>query len=217
MKPVDPLLSRRPHRPPPALTLWDEVRLPYARVHEICGRARRTLALWLAREVRGEVFWLSLPHAGAGGMGGAYGVNPDGMSEMVEPGRVTFITPGSVADLLWCMEEVLRAGCVPLVVAEMPEPPGMTPVRRLHLAAERGAGGGLCQPLGLLLTPGEGGAAGIETRWSLAPAHAPARRLWRLERLRARMLPPKGWWSDGAGLEGGAGQSPALQSVGAEG
>ncbi|MFW2541094.1 ImuA family protein [Primorskyibacter sp. 2E107] len=214
MRPVDPLLARRPHRPPPALTFWDEVRLPYARVHEVCGRARRTMALWIARQMTGGVFWIAPQRSGAGGMGGANGLNPDGVAPLIDPGRITFVDPRSVTDLLWCVEEVLRSGAVPLVVAELPEPPAMTPVRRLHLAAETGAGAGVCQPLGLLLTPDRGGAAGIETRWSLDPAHPPGRDLWRLERLRARMLPPKGWWCDGAGLQAeGAGQSPALQAV----
>ncbi|WP_425098049.1 ImuA family protein [Tropicibacter sp. S64] len=214
MRPADPLLSRRPHRPPEALTLWEEVRLPMARVHELCGRARRTLALWLAGQMTGDVFWIAPERGRAVDMGGANGLNPDGMVRWVQPGRVVFVSPRNTADLMWCMEEVLRSGAVPLVVLDLAEPPAMTPVRRLHLAAETGAAVGLCQPLGLLLTPGSGGAAGIETRWSLDPAHRAGRDLWRLERLRARMLPPQGWWSDGRGLRAeGAGQSPALRDV----
>ncbi|WGW04880.1 ImuA family protein [Tropicibacter oceani] len=208
---ADPLLRRRPHRPPPALSLWDEVQLPYARVHEICGRARRTLALQIAAQAGNEVFWIAPPRGGAG-------LNPDGMVPLIAPGRVTFLTPRNATDLLWCMEEVLRAGCVSTVIAELPEPPPMTPVRRLHLAAETGAGLGMRQPLGLILTPGRGGAAGIETRWSLEPAHQPGRDVWRLERMRARMLPPKVWMLENGRLgpvaKGQTGPSPAMQAVG---
>jgi protein ImuA len=107
------------------------------------------------------------------------------------------------------MEEALRAGVVPLVVAELPEAPALTPVRRLNLAAEAGAErarhGGLEAPLGLLLTPGDGGAAGAESRWHMAPlpsapaAAAGGPRHWRLERRRARMAPPAGWTMTEAG------------------
>jgi protein ImuA len=66
-------------------------------------------------------------------------------------------------------------------------------VRRLHLAAQSGAELGKCRPLGLLLTPGDGGAAGVETRYRMDPAHTPDSPRWRLDRLRARMAPPKSW------------------------
>jgi protein ImuA len=46
----------------------------------------------------------------------------------------------------------------------------------------------------LLLTPGEGGAPGVETRWHLAPRPGWARGggpRWRLTRLRSRMAPER--------------------------
>jgi len=120
-------------------------------------------------------------------------LNPDGMASLMSPGRVVFLTPGSDQDALWVLEETLRTGQVPLIVADLPEPPGLTAVRRLHLAARAGQAHGPTAPLGLLLTPGEGGAPGIETRWQMEPAHEEDGPQWQITRLRARMAPPRTW------------------------
>jgi protein ImuA len=180
-----PLLRRAPERARPQLDLHPEIALPLARVHEACGIARRTFALWLASQTRGVVLWISAAWE-------ADQLNPDGMRDFIDPARVLFVRVARAEDLLWSCEEALRAGVVPLVVADLPSPPALTPIRRMHLAAETGAGLG-APPLGLLLTPGDGGAQGIETRWHMAPAHDGIRRLWQLERRRARTLPPRGW------------------------
>jgi Uncharacterized conserved protein len=164
--------------------------LALARVHEFCGPARRSLALMAAaRVLAGQarpLVWIS-PSWGMDPL------NPDGIREFLPPQHMLFLTARRPEDLLWSMEEALRAGVVPVVVADLPAPPAMTPVRRLHLAAETGSAEGTCAPLGLLLCPGEGGAPGVESRWHMAPCHGPGIRQWRLERRRARMAPPKGW------------------------
>jgi len=163
-----------------------DLALPLARVHEFCGHARRTLAMMLAARMTGPVFWIA--------PGWAPGrLNPDGMLRFVDPARFTFLTPRRPEDLLWCMEEVLRTGAVPLVVADLPAPPALTPVRRLHLAAETGAAEGTQRPLGLLLCPGTGGAQGVESRWHMAGAHRIDELGWTLTRQRARTEPPKAW------------------------
>ncbi|WP_261397235.1 hypothetical protein [Leisingera aquaemixtae] len=197
------LLTRRSHKPRPALPLMEGIALEQARVHEACGPARHSFALWLAAAAQaaapGSVLWLSAAQGGPR-------LNPGGMAEFASPARFLFVQAARTEDLLWSMEEALRSGAAPLVVAELAEPPAMTPVRRLHLAAEAGGRFGPA-PLGLLLTPGTGGAQGIESRWHLAPAHAPrpggspppARDrpgfpgCWTLQRLRARTLPPRSW------------------------
>lgn len=180
------LLTRRAHTPRPALTLWREVALPLARAHEICGPARAFMATLVAGALEGPVFWIAPawePDA----------LNPEGMVGLAEPERFHFVSARRAEDVLWALEEVLRSGAVPLAVAELPGLPGMTAVRRLHLAAETGAAEGACAPLGLLLTPGHGGAPGIETRWHMAQAHEPGQPGWRLTRARARTAPPKTW------------------------
>jgi protein ImuA len=150
------------------------------RVHEICGSARWTLALIVAAACQGEVIWITPAWA-------TDRLNGDGVTGLIRPGRLVFVTPRQAEDLLWCAEEALRSGAVPLVVADMPGPPELTPIRRLHLAAEAGAERG-ASPLGIVLTP-EGAAAGVESRWAFAQAEHG----WRLERLRTRIAPPKTW------------------------
>ena len=77
--------------------------------------------------------------------------------------------------------------------ADIPGLPGLTPVRRLHLAAETGGDEGQHLPTGLILTPGNGGAQGVESRWHLTPAYSPERESWTLKRLRARTDPVGEW------------------------
>ena len=174
-------------------TLLGDLTLAPGRVHEFCGPARRSLALTLARgvarRVAGPVFWIAprwTPDR----------LNPEGVLSFIDPGRLVFVTPRRAEDLLWSMEEVLRAGVIPLVVADLPAPPALTPVRRLQLAAESGAAEGRLVPMGLLLTPGRGGAAGAESRWEMTPRHTGTTRAdmaWELHRRRARTAPEAAW------------------------
>jgi protein ImuA len=203
-------LTRQSHRHDrPGLPLLGRFRLAGARAHEFCGPARRRLALWLAAETAGTVLWIRPAwHPDRLHMAGVRGE--------IDPARLITVEPDRPEDILWTMEEALRAGLLPLVVAELPEPPGLTPVRRLHLAAEAGAEARGTSPLALLLTPGEGGAAGVETRWSLTPAHGADDTRWTLARLRGRDAPP-GEWGVTRGADGRprlvAEQTPAIPPV----
>lgn len=192
------LLNRSTHRRSgvPPVTAIDGVSFERGRAHEICGAGRRTLAMAVAQAMVGDVLWIR-PSWMPGRL------NPDGFMRFVDPGRIISVTVKRPEDLLWCTEEALRAGVMPLTVADLPGPPGLTAVRRLHLAAETGAEMTGKPPLGLLLTPDRGGAPGVESRWLMSPAHEnPKEEAWVLDRVRARTEPEKRFYIKGmkAGL-----------------
>lgn len=166
--------------------------LARARVHEICGPSRVAFALMILGLSEGPVIWAApswLPER-------PYSC---GIRDYLHPGRLVFVQCRRAEDIQWAAEETLRSGTAPLVVAEFPEPPGLTPVRRLHLAAETALSTGQPAPLGLILTAGDGGAQGVESRWRAAPLPAPSGLLdeagiaLRIDLLRARQARPQGW------------------------
>jgi protein ImuA len=170
------------------LVLASGVALARARAHEVAGPARVAFALGVAARLAGPVLWLQPSWSSERLMG-------DGIRDLLDPGRLVFGRARTPQELLWAAEEALRTGLVPLVVVELPAPPALTPVRRLHLAAEAGADQAEA-PLALLLTPGDGGAPGVETRWHITPTPGWARDgapRWRLTRSRARMAPEQSW------------------------
>ena len=180
------LTPDRAHKARPEIPLFRDVTLSMGRVHEFCGPARRTLAAIVASRLDGPVFWIRPSW------------HPDALylpalARFFNPGRLTLLSPNRVDEFLWTMETALREGCVPLVVGDFHAPVELTPVRRLHLAAESAMEDRMRNVIGILLSPGNGGSPGVETRWHLAGRHnGPARR-WHLERRRARMEPPRAW------------------------
>lgn len=194
----------------------DSFTLTQGRMHEICGPARRVMAAWVIAALQARmgrdapVLWLRPRWQGGT-------ICPHGLARIADPRAVVTVRCPREDDLLWCMEEALRTGAAPLIIAELPRPPALTPVRRLHLAAEVGAAkmgadgakadrGGGCAPTGLILSAGDGGAAGVESRWFAAPLWRGGASAWRLERRRARMAPPAGWVLVDGGRAGSHGQ-----------
>ncbi|MDG2406763.1 MAG: hypothetical protein P8M25_18055 [Paracoccaceae bacterium] len=177
-----PALHRKLHRPTPQVTVLEGVALQQARVHECNGRSRVVFAMMVATKMTGPVFWIAPKWL-------RETLNPDGMRAFIKPQNFTFITPTRSKDILWVMEETLRSGAVPLVVAQISSLPSLTAVRRLHLAAEHSA----TAPLALLLTANDGGAPGVESCWRMQPNHRLTSQCWTLSRTRARTAPAKHW------------------------
>ncbi len=182
----------------PEQTLPGDIRpgLLRARVHEVCGPARVALALMILQLGDGPVIWVMpswLPER----------PYTCGMRDFLHPGRLIFARARRPEDIQWAGEEALRSGAAPVVVMEMLTPPGLTPVRRLHLAAETGREAAhhaaRPAPLGLILSPGEGGAQGVESRWHMQAAPSPSGLLdgggvrWHISRRRARTAPMADW------------------------
>lgn len=178
--------------------LEETLELAEGRAHELCGPARRVLAAWVAAW-GAPVLWLRLRH------------NPDrlypqGLAEWAAPGGLIVAEAARASELLSSAEDGLRSGACALVVADLAEPVAMTPLRRLHLAAEEGLARRRTRHPGsslraLVLTPGDGGTPGVETRWHMAPCPEhdtpvtdPVGTAWQLTRLRARMAPPARWY-----------------------
>ncbi|MGL4413065.1 ImuA family protein [Roseinatronobacter monicus] len=171
------------------------LKLHPGRTHELCGPARQLLAVWIMAQQppSAPVIWIRPDWK-------ADRVNPQALCDWASPEGLIVVESPREADSLACAEEALRSGAVALVVMELASPLALTPLRRLHLAAEAGLDRRRIQArdstvLGLVLTPENGGTAGVESRWHLAshPSAASAPPAWTLQRLRARMKPPAAW------------------------
>ena len=129
----------------------DALALASARVHEAQGRARRAFALFQAARVPGVLVWILPAHIPELPFLGAL---PSGVNV-----RLHLFRPTGETDLLWAVEETLRAPAVGLVIAEPQQSLSLTAGRRLQLAAEAG------QTRGLMLIRNEAGSNAAETRW----------------------------------------------------
>ncbi|MDQ1848593.1 hypothetical protein Q9299_09875 [Gemmobacter fulvus] len=140
---------------PPEPPATDPFTLCPARVHEAGGRGRRAFALFQAARHPGPLIWITAAHVPDLPM--LPGL-PQGVGE-----RLHLLRPIGEIDLLWCIEETLRAAPVGLVIAEPEKPLSLTAGRRLQLAAEAG------RTTGLLLIREGAGSNATETRWLCAP------------------------------------------------
>ena len=144
-----------PHTALRTTTPADALALAGGRVHEAQGRGRRAFALFQAARHPGQVIWILPDHA-------PQMLLPAGLPEGL-PARLILLRPKGETDLLWSLEETLRAAPVTLVIAEPEKPLSLTAGRRLQLAAEAGGTTGL-----VLVRDGQGSHA-AETRWQCEP------------------------------------------------
>lgn len=140
-------------RPEPAPA--DPFSLYPRRVHEAEGRGRRAFALFQAARHPGPLVWILPSHAM--GLPMLRGL-PRSVGE-----RLHLFRPKGETDLLWCIEEALRAVPVSLVIAEPEKPMSLTAGRRLQLAAEAG------RTTGLMLIRQGAGSNAAQTRWNCDP------------------------------------------------
>lgn len=158
----------------------DSPALRPARMHEAEGAGRRVFALYQALRHPGPLFWV-LPGRDPG-LPFLWGL-PPGVAD-----RLYVVHALAEADLLWAVEEILRAPAVGLVVAEPQAPLSLTAGRRLQLAAKAG------QTTAILLIGQGHGSNAAETRWHCRPLLSPAgevRHDWR--RVRDKRGTPLAW------------------------
>ncbi|WP_232831539.1 ImuA family protein [Pseudogemmobacter bohemicus] len=120
-------------------------------MHEAQGKGRRAFALFQAARHPGQVVWVFPDHA-------QQLLLPGGLPQDL-PARLMLLRPRGETDLLWSLEEALRAAPIALVIAEPEKPLSLTAGRRLQLAAEAG------QTTGLVLVRDGQGSNAAETRW----------------------------------------------------
>ncbi|MDT8326610.1 MAG: hypothetical protein RQ750_04375 [Roseovarius sp.] len=130
------------------------------RVHEAEGRGRRAFALFQAVRRPGPLVWILPAHVPELPM--LRGL-PRGVGE-----RLHLLRPNGETDLLWCIEEALRAAPVSLVIAEPSSPLSLTAGRRFQLAAEA------ARTTGLMLIREAAGSNATETRWKCEPVASAA-------------------------------------------
>ena len=162
-----------------------DLNLYFGRIHEIFGVSRTTLALIIAQKMDGHIFWIRTKW-------NPNNLNTDGISNFINPGRLTFVNVKNLTDILWTMEETLRTNCIPLVVCDLPEIPNFTAVRRLQLTLKSDIYEHK-KCLGLLLTPKNGGARGVESRWKATANHSEFQTAWHLECCKAQNTKPGKW------------------------
>ncbi len=158
--------------------------LPGGCLHEVAGLPNDGAALgftaWLTSlfGAQGWVLWCRSERRGAEA-GQLYG--PALAQFGIDMRRLLFVKAKTAKDLLWAMEEGLRARRFAAVIGEGASP-NLIQTRRLQLAAETGGA------TALMILPKAGGISAAMTRWAVCAAAAenPAQVRWHLQLERCR-------------------------------
>lgn len=150
---TSPAAAPSPAEPPPLIS---------GRVHEACGSGRHAFAFVQAAGSSGAVLWIF-------DAARRERLCAQGIAAFIDPARLVIARPTGAIAALQVMEEALRSGAAPLVVAELDAAPDLTQSRRLQLAAGTGGGRGLC-----LVPEGRLATNAAETRWRCRPLAAPS-------------------------------------------
>lgn len=172
--------------------------LPGGCLHEVAGLPNDGAALgftaWLTSLLgtRGWVLWCRSERRGAE-TGQLYG--PALAQFGIDMRRLLFVKAATSKDLLWAMEEGLRARRFAAVIGEGASP-NLIQTRRLQLAAETGGATAL-----MILPSNAGGISAAMTRWAVRAdvAETPAQVRWHLQLARCRGGAHGAWhveWND---------------------
>ena len=137
-------------------TYADLPRLQQGRVHELSGASAFAFALLMAHVGHilfcGPPRWLKTLH-------------PDGVRRFIDPACVLHAACPLEAEALWAAETALRSGALATVILMTERSPGLSPFRRLQLAAQAS------NTLGIVITSHPAGGTAAETRWYCTPQH----------------------------------------------
>ena len=177
------------------ITFAPKLYLKSGEVHEVCGPARIRFAILVSAATKGTIIWIRPKWENTI-------FNSDAISCWFSPKRLLLIKSLNINDLLYSVEESLRSGIAPLVIAELPKVPKLTPMRRLNLACKTIRNNNEL-PVCIILTPNEGGATSIASRWFISslPCDKPPKDLfsgishgkWKLSRLFSKTEPKAQW------------------------
>tara|TARA_A100001011_G_scaffold166138_1_gene174854 strand:+ start:26 stop:700 length:675 start_codon:yes stop_codon:yes gene_type:complete len=171
--------------------------LKIGRIHEICGPAKTRVAILVGAKTKGLIVWIRPDWENSI-------INTDSISNWFSPNQLLLINAKNKNDILFATEEVLRSGLSEVTITELPVIPSALQMRRIRLAITSGVKlNNTKKPLGLILSPNEGGATNIESRWyaSTLPCwynltnkeNDTLNQKWYLKRLFSKTDPIKQW------------------------
>lgn len=123
-----------------------------ARVHEVTGSLRTSLALAVIAKSTGRIFWVAI--GGRSRSLRARGLRPYG-----DPAHLILVETANRDETLWAAEQALRCRGAGAVIIDIDKGPDLSESRRLQIAAQVGGG------IGLVLIRRHAQSSACQTRW----------------------------------------------------